>query len=155
MSIIRRDPFQSLTHWEPFHELERLQREMNSLFERWVPNAMDTPLATGFAPLAELDETDDTISLKLEIPGMEAQDLDIEVTGDVVVVKGERKTESKTEEEGVFRSEFRYGEFERTIALPSKVEATAATADYKDGILTLSLPKLEEAESKAVKVDVS
>lgn len=155
MSLIRKDPIQSLTHWEPFHELERLQREMNHLFDRWAPTGLSIPMTNGFAPLAELDETDTAISLKLEIPGMEAKDLDIQVMGDAVVVKGERKTETKTEEDGVFRSEFRYGEFERTIALPGKVEAEAATAEYKDGILTLNLPKVEEAKSIAVKVDVS
>jgi HSP20 family protein len=154
MSLIRKDPIKSITHWEPFHELERLQREMNHLFESWAPVGLSMAMANGFAPLAELNETDDAINLKLEIPGMEAKDLDIQVTGDTVIVKGERKTESKTEEDGVFHSEFRYGEFERTIALPGKVEAEAATAEYKDGILTLSLPKIEVAEKEAVKVNV-
>ncbi|MEA5467188.1 Hsp20/alpha crystallin family protein [Leptothoe sp. PORK10 BA2] len=154
MSLIRKDPIKNITHWEPFHELERLQREMNHLFDRWAPVGLSMPMANGFAPLAELNETDDVINLKLEIPGMEAKDLDVQVTGDTVIVKGERKTESKTEEDGIFRSEFRYGEFERIIALPGKVEAETVTAEYKDGILTLKLPKVEVAEKTAVKVQV-
>jgi HSP20 family protein len=106
-------------------------------------------------PSAEIEDTADAIHLKLEIPGLEAKDLDIEVTEESVAVRGERKSETKTEEKGMMRSEFRYGRFERLIPLTARVKSDAAKAEYKNGILTLTLPKAEEEKSKVVKVTVN
>jgi HSP20 family protein len=86
---------------------------------------------------------------------MEAKDLDIQVTMDRVAISGERKSETKTEEHGVTRSEFHYGKFSRVIPLPARIQNTNVTADYKDGILNLTLPKAEEEKNKVVKIDLS
>jgi HSP20 family protein len=85
---------------------------------------------------------------------MEAKDLDINVTKDSVSITGERKQESKTEEGGVTRTEFRYGKFQRVIPLPARVENTNVVAEYNNGILTLVLPKAEEEKNKVVKVNI-
>lgn len=85
---------------------------------------------------------------------MEAKDLDIQVMADRVAIAGERKSETETEENGRTRSEFRYGKFQRVIPLPARIQNTNVTADYKDGILNLTLPKSEEEKNKVVKVNL-
>jgi HSP20 family protein len=147
----------ALIRWEPFREIETLQKEMNRLFDTWLPALPTTngeKLSLSFVPAAEMTETPEAINLKVEVPGLEAKDLDIEVTADAVSISGERKSETKIEEGGVTRTEFRYGNFRRVIPLPVTVDNKNVTAEYKDGILTLNLPKAEEEKSKVVKVNL-
>jgi HSP20 family protein len=105
-------------------------------------------------PAAELTETDDAVHLKLEVPGMEAKDLDVQVMADRVAISGERRSETKSIEDGRTRSEFRYGKFSRVIPLPVRIQNNLVTADYKDGILNLTLPKSESEKNKVVKVNL-
>lgn len=146
----------ALTRYNPFHELETLQRRMNRLFDEsllptWDWKEMES---LSFTPAAELLETEEAVMLKLEVPGMEAKDLDIQVSKDTVSISGERKVENHSEENGVTRSEFRYGKFQRVITLPALVQNTNVTAEYKNGILHLTLPKAEEEKNKVVKVNL-
>ncbi|MBK4729147.1 Hsp20/alpha crystallin family protein [Oxynema sp. CENA135] len=143
----------ALIRWEPFREIDSLQREMNRLFESLSPDGERTGIA--FAPPAELDETPDAFDLKLEVPGMEPNDLDIEVTAEAVRISGERRSETRSEEGGTTRTEFRYGKFSRVIPLPAKIQNTEVKADYKDGILKVHLPKADEEKHKVFKVSVS
>jgi HSP20 family protein len=152
--IERFEPFRRLDRWDPFQEMDTLQRQMNRLIDRLVPTNGGERMGFAFIPSAELEETDDAIRLKLEVPGLEAKDIDIEVTPDAVSISGERKTESKTEEHGVTRSEFRYGKFQRVIPLPSLVQNDQVKAEYQNGILHLNLPKAESEKHKAVKVNL-
>ncbi|NCR41234.1 MAG: Hsp20/alpha crystallin family protein [Microcystis aeruginosa W13-11] len=147
----------ALIRWEPFREVESLQKEMNRLLDRIVPTDVGNGEKVGlsFIPAAEMTETAAAVQLKLEIPGMEAKDLNVEVTADSLTINGERKSEIKTEEEGFTRTEFRYGKFHRVIPLPVRVDNNNVTAEYKDGILNLTLPKAEEEKNKVVKVSVS
>ena len=143
----------SLIRWEPFREIDSLQREMNRLFDTITP---PTGKELGsFIPPAELHETPEAFQIKLEIPGMEAKDLDIEVTAESVAISGERKSETKTEEKGYKRTEFRYGQFHRVIPLTARVQNEKVEAEYKDGILSLNLPKAESEKTKVVKVNVA
>lgn len=142
----------SLIRWEPFREIDSLQREMNRLFDTITPTT-GKELGT-FIPPAELHETPEAFQIKLEVPGMEAKDLDIEVTADSVAIAGERKSETKTEEKGYKRTEFRYGQFRRVIPLTARVQNEKVEAEYKDGILSLNLPKAESEKTKVVKVNV-
>lgn len=160
MSIKLRDPFHAidrfdLAPWHPSHGLTALQAEINNLFERLTTDEGGWMKGFGHTPSIEMEETETEIILKLEAPGMEAKDLDVEVTQDTVTVRGERKTETKIEEKNVIRSEFEYGKFERMVSLPAPVENGAATAEYKDGLLRLVLPKADNAEKKAVKLEIS
>lgn len=143
----------ALIRWEPLREIDTLQREMNRLFDSITPTREDGA-GLAFVPPAELHETGDAIHLNLEIPGMSPQDLDIQVTADAVSISGERKSEIKTEEKGMTRTEFRYGKFRRVIPLPSRIQNTHVQAEYKDGILNLVLPKAEEEKNKVVKVNL-
>ena len=144
----------ALVRYNPWQEMNALQRSFNRLFDDML-----TPDNSDFGnlskvPAAELSETDDAVNLKLEVPGMNAKDLDIQVTEDAVSIKGERKEETTTQENGTKRSEFRYGKFERVIPLPARIQNTDVKADYKDGILNLHLPKAQEEKNKVVKVNL-
>jgi len=143
----------ALIRWQPFQEIETLQRDMNRLFDR-LGSIDGEGARTAFVPAAELQETPDTIHLSLEIPGMDAKDLDIQVAANSVSISGERREESKSEEAGMMRTEFRYGRFQRVIPLPTRIQNTNVQANYKDGILKLALPKAEEEKNKVVKVDL-
>jgi HSP20 family protein len=143
----------ALIRWEPFREVDTLRQEMNRLFDDFVPT-MRPSRALTLAPAAEIQETPEAIHLKLELPGMDAKDLDVQVTAEAVSISGERKSETKTEENGIFRSEFRYGKFERIIPLSARIDNQKVQAEYKDGILRLTLPKVEEERHKVVKVNL-
>jgi HSP20 family protein len=141
-----------LSRWNPRQEFNALSNQLNRLFdETLVPTNWEG--LTRF-PAAELTEADDAIHLKLEVPGLEAKDIDIQVTENAVSISGERKSETKTEEKGYTRSEFQYGKFQRVIPLPTHIQNTKVTAEYKDGILNLTLPKKEEAKNTVIKVNL-
>ena len=154
MTLVRWDPFREIERWEPFPEMGILQRQMNRLFEQLLPTDGGERAGLTFIPAAEIAETDADLKLKVEIPGLEAKDLDVEVTPESVSISGERKSETTTEAEGITRSEFRYGKFQRVIALPAVVDNDRVAAEYKDGILHLTIPKAESEKHKAVKVNL-
>ncbi|MBE9145946.1 Hsp20/alpha crystallin family protein [Planktothrix mougeotii] len=142
-----------LVRWQPFQEIDSLQREMNRLFDSL---ALPTEkMGMSLFPAAELHETPDAVILKLEVPGIDSKDLDIQVSADAVAITGERKSQIQTEEKGVTRSEFHYGKFHRVIPLPTRIQNTQVQADYQDGILSLTLPKAEEEKNKVVKVTLN
>ncbi len=155
MAIIQWRPFRDIMPWETLPAIENLQEEMNRLFRQVKPNGDGDTELMSFIPSAELEETPEAIHLKLEIPGLEAKDLDIQVSEQSVSISGERKSETKTEEKGMVRSEFRYGKFERIIPLPVHVKFDDAKAEYKNGILTLDLPKAKEETPKVKKLDLA
>jgi HSP20 family protein len=147
----------AITRWQPFQDITSLQREMNRLMETFAPIRWQDlgNLETGFVPAVEVAETDAFIDLKLEVPGIKPEDMDIQVSAHSVTISGERKTETNSESDGVKRSEFYYGKFYRTVPLSAKVENTAVTAQYQDGVLQLHLPKVEAEKDQVVKVKVS
>jgi HSP20 family protein len=145
----------AIIRYNPWQEMNALQRQLNRLFDdALMPDSWGDFGNMAKVPAAELTETEEALHLKLEIPGMEAKDLDIQVTVDHVSISGERKSETKSEEKGVTRSEFRYGKFSRVIPLPARIQNTNVRAEYKDGILNLTLPKAEEEKNKVVKVNL-
>ena len=155
MTLTHWRPLRGLRRWEPFGEVDTLRKEMDSLFETFLSGFGRDTDGLAFIPSAEIDETDTEFHLKLEVPGMSADDLEIEVTDDAVAIMGERKSETKSTEGDQLRSEFYYGKFERYIPLPSQIQRDNVTAEYKDGILNLTLPKSEKKQEKSVKVKVA
>ena len=150
----------AMVYWNPWREMDSLQRQLDRLFEDTVaPTVRREWKNFARVPAAEMQETDEAVLLKLELPGINLQDLDVQVTEDTVSIKGERKaeakTESNTESNGVVRSEFYYGSFQRVIPLPTKIQNTKVEADYKDGILHLTLPKTEAVKHQVVKVNLA
>lgn len=149
----------AIVHWSPLQEIETLQREMNQLFDTLSPSVRTRLNGASnqgsFVPAVELHEAPDAIHLKAELPGLDPNDLDIQVTAEAVSLSGERKTENRTEQNGVVRSEFRYGKFQRVIPLPVRIKNDQVEANYKDGILSLKLPKIEAEKNKVVKVTLA
>jgi len=143
----------ALIRWQPFHEMDALQRDMNRLFETLASSDRNST-RQGFMPLAEMEHTEDSVHLRVEIPGMNADDIDVQVTKDAVMITGERKSKSKTENNNIRRSEFHYGSFQRTVPLPVAIDNTQVRGDYRDGILDLELPILKQPESKVTKVKI-
>ncbi|MBD2078382.1 Hsp20/alpha crystallin family protein [Leptolyngbya sp. FACHB-17] len=149
----------SLIHWQPLKELEALRHQMNQVFDAWLhpdPEARSLSPIDGMAwtPAIELHETDTDVVLKAEVPGIEAKDLDVQVSEHTISISGHHQEETRTEEKGVFRSELRYGQFQRLIPLPTPVQYDQVKADFKNGILTLTLPKIESARKPVVKVNL-
>lgn len=101
-----------------------------------------------------MHENGDAVYLKLEVPGIDAKNLDVQVTAEAVSISGQRQAETKTDQKGVTRSEFRYGKFQRVIPLPARIQNDKVEADYQDGILMLTLPKAEAEKTKVVKVNI-
>ena len=145
----------ALVRWQPFREVESLQRQMNRLFDDLVPTGENGfQGGMSFMPAVEMNESPNAVHLKVEVPGLEAKDMDVQVTKDAVSIKGERKSEAKTSENGVTRSEFRYGSFHRVIPLPAQIQNDKVEAEFNNGILTLNLPKAEEEKNKVIKVNL-
>jgi HSP20 family protein len=147
----------ALIRWQPFRELDEMQQELNRVFDRLGYNYSDqkNDNLTAFVPPAEMEETEEAFQVRLEVPGMNPDDLDIQVSAENLSIRGERKSESKTEEKGIKRTEFRYGTFQRVIPLSSRINHNDVQATYNNGVLELTLPKAEEEKQKAVKVNVN
>lgn len=143
----------ALIRWQPFHEMEALQRDMNRMFESLAANEQGS-MRQSFMPLAEMEQTEDAVHIKVEIPGMKADDIDVQVTQEAVMISGERKSQFKSNKNGMARSEFRYGKFNRTIPLPVPIDNSQVKGDYQDGVLILELPKLQKKENKVTKVKI-
>ncbi len=148
----------SLIRWQPMQELDVLRRQMDQLFEGLTTR--DFPMLamngeTKWLPAIEIQETETEVILKAQVPGIAAKDLEVQVTPDTVMLKGEHQQSTKTEEKGFSRSEFQYGQFARTVPLPAVVQHEQVKSNFKDGVLTLTLPKAAEAQPKVVKVDLT
>lgn len=146
----------ALIRWEPFREMESLQRDMNRLFDRMmVPADGGADIAgSSFIPAAEMQETSDQIKLKVEVPGLDAKDLDVKVTAEAVAISGERKSETKSEDKGMHRTEFRYGRFQRVVPLPARIQNDKVQAEFKNGVLCLTMPKAESEKNKVVTISL-
>ena len=144
-----------LTPWRPFGELGSLRREMDRLWDSFFG---ERPLARAWerewAPSLDVSETKDNFVVKAEVPGIDAKDIDISLTGDVLTIKGEKKQEKEEKEEDYHLVERSYGAFSRSIRLPAEVESTKIRASYKNGILRVTLPKSEKVKAKEVRITV-
>jgi HSP20 family protein len=138
-------------YWQPLREVDTIRRQMDRLLDDLIETNGDRP---NWSPAAELKDAGDAFVLKLQIPGVDEKDLDIQVTKDTVKIAGELRREQQNQENGYHRSEFRYGKFSRTVGLPIAVQNDQVQANYKDGILSLTLPKVVEARNKVVKVNL-
>jgi len=153
MSLIR---FQTpeLSNWTPFDRLSTLRAEMNRLFE-FSPPSRDTGLFSGWSPALNVYEDKESFVVTCELPGMKKEQIDISLHDGTLAISGERKHEHEASEGGAFRSERYFGRFQRSVALPALVDASRVVASYKDGVLTVQLPKSEQARPKHIEVSVS
>lgn len=145
-----------LTVWDPFRQLSSLRDEIDRLFESPLSTLTEAtqPFLNGWSPAVDVSQDKDNITLRAELPGMKKEEIDISLHDGVLTLSGERKAEQTHEEADACRSERFLGRFQRTLTLPSLVDADKAKASYKDGILTVVLPKAEEAKPKQIEVNV-
>lgn len=141
--------------WDPLRELGEWQRDMANLFESSLETLPEriSKEAT-WAPSMDITEDKENIMVKVDLPGVKQQDIDIEVTGKTLTIKGERKHEEEKKEKNYHRVERFYGSYARTVTLPEYVDMEKIKAEYKNGVLELSIPKKEEAKPKQIKVEV-
>lgn len=145
----------TIIRYNPWSEMNSLQRQLNKMFDdSLIPAALNDLGNLAKFPAAELTETEHNLMLKLEVPGMQLTDFEIEATVKTISISGDRQAETKSEETGSTRSEFRYGSFQRVITLPARIQNTKVKAEYKNGILYLTLPKAEAEKNKVVKVNL-
>lgn len=131
------------------------QKEMNNLFDRFGRDlgSFDTDLA-GFSPKVEIKEKNKHYTVCAEVPGMKESDINVTLEDNCLILQGERKSESKKEEEGFYSSEFSYGSFYRSIPLDEEVNPDTVKASYKDGLLTIDLDKVKESSHKTKKIQI-
>ncbi len=148
----------AIVRWDPFRDLMNLQDEVNSLFRRsffrGAEGLAPAESAVAWTPALDMYESDDKITVEVELPGLEAKDIDISLEDDVLRIKGERKFSNEVKEENYHRIERAYGYFERNIPLPSKVEEDKVTASVVGGVLKIELPKAAEAKPKQIPIKV-
>ena len=147
----------AIVRWEPFRDLLTTQREFDRLFnEAFSPMSGETEVSTrSWAPPVDIYETEDAIVLKAELPGIDPKDVEVRVEDNTLYLKGERNYEKEVKEQNYHRVERSYGSFARSFSLPNSISAEKVKAEYKDGLLTLTMPKREEAKPKTIKIDVS
>lgn len=144
----------NLVRWDPVRDMMSLREAMDRLFEESFvhPRGMLAPVE-GAARLAlDVFESDDDVTVRASIPGVNPDDIDISVTGDVLTIKGETSEEREEKKGNYHLRERRYGAFQRSVNLPAPVNTDKAVAEFKNGVLTLTLPKVEEVKPKSIKI---
>ena len=145
-----------LTRWDPLRDLATMQNRINRFVrESYSPEAPEEVLTTtSFAPPVDIYEDEYTITVKMEVPGIDEKDIDVRIENTTLTVHGERKIEKEEKEENFRRVERQYGSFTRSFTLPSSVDTGQVSAHYDKGVLKLTLAKKAEAKPKQIKVNV-
>jgi HSP20 family protein len=146
----------ALVRWDPFRELSTMQDRFNRLFNEFYRSIDDDVMRRGawVPPVDIYDNGDNQLVIKAELPDMSKDDIEITVNNNTLTLRGEKKMDSSIKDERCHRIERVYGEFSRTFALPPTVDTSKVSADYKNGVLTITLPVREEAKPKQVPVKV-
>ena len=139
----------AIVRWNPYSEIDAFRTQLDRLF-----NEMAAANTSIWKPAIELHNAEDHFVLKVQLPGLEAKDIEIEATRDSVMLKGTIRQNSENEKNNRRYSEFYYGTFQRTVKLPIAIQNERVQADFQNGILTLTLPKVEEAVNRVVKVNL-
>jgi HSP20 family protein len=145
-----------LTRWDPLRDMAALQNRVNRFVrESYSPEGPEEALTTTtFAPPVDIYEDEHTITLQMEVPGIDEKDIDVRIEDNTLTVHGERKMEKEQKEENFRRIERQYGSFTRSFTLPSSVDRGQVSADYEKGVLKIKLAKKAEAKPKQIKVNV-
>jgi len=142
--------------WPGFGRLTDLRDEIDRLFESPLAElARTSQILSGWTPALDLYEDKENFVVKVELPGMKREDIEVSLHEGSLSLSGERKSEEKYADAEVYRTERFFGRFQRTVTLPTPVAAEKVKAAYKDGVLTITLPKTEEAKPKQIEVNVS
>lgn len=146
----------NIVRFDPFEDMARLQREVNRLFEDNTRtrgrDGAEQASARTWAPAVDILEDQNEIVVRAELPGLKQEDIDIELTGETLTIKGERKFEDTERKDHYVRVERSYGAFQRAFTIGAPVQHDAVSASYKDGVLEVHLPKSEATKPKKVQV---
>lgn len=154
MNLTKWEPFK----WDPFKELEDMSERLNRLFGRPLTrsDAAREPMAVAdWAPSVDISETDNEYVIKAEIPDVKKEDVKVTVEAGQLTIQGERKQEKEEKGKRFHRIERSYGSFMRSFTVPDNVDESKAKAEFKEGMLTLTLPKSEKAKPKSLEVKIS
>jgi HSP20 family protein len=154
MAIVRFRPFSQAV--DSFRDFGDMQAEVNRLFDNFLgrPAQQHAGMERVWAPAVDMYETKEALMVVAELPGLVEKDIHLSIVGDVLNLRGERHWNQEVKQEHYYRGERWYDKFERSLPLPMPVQADKVTAAYRDGVLTITLPKVEEIRPKEIKIDV-
>jgi HSP20 family protein len=156
MSYLTRWQRPEVATWPGFGRLTNLQDEIERLFQEPLAEwSKGSQLLSGWTPRLDVYEDKDNVYVKAELPGMKREEIEISLHDGTLSISGERKIESEREGADLYRSERFFGRFQRSVSLPTPVAVDKVNAQYKDGILTIALPKSEEAKPRKIEVSVN
>lgn len=145
-----------LVKWNPFRELEEIQRRLNRMFTDTAPRLNDEPFfVADWAPAVDIQETDKTFDVKVDLPDVKKEDIKVEMHDGTLTIEGERKQEKEEKGHKFHRIERQYGSFVRRFTMPAQVDEAEVHAEFKDGVLNITLPKAVAAVVKPVEVKVA
>ncbi|HUI40457.1 MAG TPA: Hsp20/alpha crystallin family protein [Terriglobia bacterium] len=150
----------SIVRWQPFREVISAQERFNQLFNQALGNVLGSEgeealSSRVWSPAVDVYETEQSLVIKAELPGLDPKDVDVRVENQTLYIKGERRFEKDVKEGSYHRVERSYGAFARSFGLPGTVDPDKVTAEFQNGVLTLTMAKREEAKPKAIKIQVS
>lgn len=146
----------TLRRWEPFNELRRMEDALDRMWGGFFrPARYLRPWAEEWALPLDIHQTEDSVVVKAPIPGVKPEDVEVTIEGNTLTVRGESKASEEVKEEDYILRERRYGAFHRSVTLPARLDTDKAGASYEHGVLTLSIPRREEAKPRSIKVKVS
>ena len=152
MALIHWKP--NAANWEPLNSLESIREEMNRMFDTSA-RCQNSLWGSAFAPALDVVEEKDGFIVRADLPGLSKDDVSVAIQDNILTIKGDRKSDIEQTKGNIYRQERVYGQFLRTVELPLRVEAGKVQATFKDGVLTVSLPKSEEAKPKEIKVSLN
>ncbi|HKW93204.1 MAG TPA: Hsp20/alpha crystallin family protein [Methylomirabilota bacterium] len=153
MAPIRFRPFSAVVN--PARDVTDIQIHMNQLFENFLGHPGTLGMERRWIPAVDVYETKNEVVVSAELPGLREKDIRVSVTGDLLTIQGERQGNTEAEDGGHYRRERWFGKFERTFSLPVPVETNQVKATYRDGVLTVKLPKVEEIKPKEIKIEAA
>jgi HSP20 family protein len=156
MAISRWKPETEVTGWTPFRDLFNMQREIGRVFDSLFPEYnSESSIAAQWAPRVDVLEQKESFQIKAELPGVNKSDVKITVHDSVLTIRGEKKQEKEEKDANSHRVERSFGIFERSFSLPTTIKSDKIDASFRDGVLTITLPKVEEAKPKEIEVRLS
>ena len=158
MTLVRWNPARQISPWRSMgeftNEFFNMHRDLDRMFDRLRGDTTDDGQTSTWLPAVDIVEKENEFEVRVELPGMKKDDVKITLVDDVLTIRGEKKQQAETKEENYHRSERSYGMFQRSFTLPSSVKGEKIEATYVDGLLSLTLPKKEEAKSREIEVKV-
>lgn len=151
------EPWGPLTQWNPLRELQRMQKELDRVFDGGLTRFTrggEAMTISEWSPSVDITEDEKEFVVKAELPDVKREDVKVTVEGDVLTIRGERKSEKEEKGKKFHRMERSYGSFERSFTMPDATEASKITSEYRDGLLTVHLPKNPAAKAKATEIKV-